>query len=233
MSEVFVPVERVSASQNVTRQLKNAILNGDFPKGMKLPSERDLAVKMKVSRPVVREAIVTLASYGLIVSKQGEGNFVADKFSENVLEFMGFSNTLTKENYHYFFDCRTLFETGTVQHLVENVKEGDIKKLRKINQIFRTENEGEDYVQAEVDFHRSLMDLCGNPLIVELYTIVLKFMNMSASYLLVSGEIRKEAYEAHERIIQALEKKDCGASTEAIQNHLNISRSNLKAYFEK
>lgn len=232
MNEFFEPIEKVSATQSVTQQLKRAIIDGNIEPGTKLPSERELASQMKVSRPVIREAMVTLSSYGLITSKQGEGNFVADRFSESVLEFMGFSNTLTAENYEYFFDCRLLFESGTVECIIQNAVEDSIQNLKKINQVFREDAGEEEYIQAEVEFHRCLMGISNNPLIVELYTIVLKFMQISASYLLASKGIREEAYVAHDRIIHALELKDKRECTEAIEEHLNIARNNLKNFFE-
>ena len=101
MDVFFSPVEKVTASQIVTQQLKKAIVSGEMEPGTKLPSERELSSQMKVSRPVIREAMVTLASYGLITSRQGEGNYVADRFSESVLGFLGFSNELTVDNYKY------------------------------------------------------------------------------------------------------------------------------------
>ncbi|MBS6397973.1 MAG: FadR family transcriptional regulator [Clostridiales bacterium] len=233
MPDIFTPVERVSAPQIVTQQLKKAILDGELPSGTKLPSERELALQMQVSRPVIREAMVTLASYGLIVSKQGEGNFVADKFSENVLEFMGFSNTLTAENYNYFFDCRLLFERGMAAEILKNAEDQEIECLKEINQIFRSETTEQEYIAAEVSFHRGLMALSHNPLVVELYTIILKFMNISASYLLSSENIRREAFDAHSGIIEALECRDQEKYVGAVEGHLRISRNNLQRFFRK
>ena len=232
MSNPFAPVERLSAPQIVTQRLKKAILEGEIPKGSKLPSERALAEQMQVSRPVIREAVVTLASYGLITCKQGEGNFVVDKFSENVLGFMGFSNTLTADNYDYFFDCRLLFECGMAKEIIARATQKDIRLLKSINNSFRKEVTEAEYVQAEVSFHRTFLELSGNPLAVELYTLVLKFMQISASFLLSRQPIRKEAYDAHAAIIQAVSDHDCRACEEAVRNHLKISRNNLRQYFE-
>ena len=231
MDVFFSPVEKVTASQIVTQQLKKAIVSGEMEPGTKLPSERELSSQMKVSRPVIREAMVTLASYGLITSRQGEGNYVADRFSESVLEFMGFSNELTVENYKYFFDCRLLFERGTSESIIRNVTKEGIEELKKINQIFSSEASDETYIHAEVEFHRGFMKLSKNPLIVELYTIVLKFMQISASYLLASQSIREEAFLAHNKIIEALEQKNVEKCIKAIEKHLDIACNNLRIYF--
>lgn len=231
MDVFFSPVEKVTASQIVTQQLKKAIVSGEMEPGTKLPSERELSSQMKVSRPVIREAMVTLASYGLITSRQGEGNYVADRFSESVLGFLGFSNELTVDNYKYFFDCRLLFERGTAESIIQNVTKEGIEELKKINQIFSSEASEEAYIHAEVEFHRGFMKLSENPLIVELYTIVLKFMQISASYLLASQSIREEAFLAHNKIIEALEQKNVEKCIKAIEKHLDIACNNLRIYF--
>lgn len=232
MSDPFAPIERLSAIQIVTQRLKKAILEGEIPKGSKLPSERALAVQMRVSRPVIREAVVTLASYGLITCKQGEGNFVVDRFSENVLGFMGFSNTLTADNYDYFFDCRLLFECGMVKEIIAHATPKDIRLLNAINNSFLKELTEEGYVQAEVLFHRTFLELSRNPLAVELYTLVLKFMQISASFLLSQQPIREQAYETHTAIIQAVSEHDCESCEGAVKNHLEVSRNNLRRYFD-
>lgn len=231
MSDLFAPVERTSAQQLVAGRLKDAIMSGKLPRGSKLPSERELALQMQVSRPVIREAIVVLASYGLVVCRQGEGNFVTDRFSESVLGFMGFSNTLTKDNYEYFFDCRLMFEKGVVDVIIQNVTPEGIRKLKEINEIFDQETDEDKYVQAEVDFHHGYMEMSGNPLTIELYTMILKFMYVSATYLLKQDNIRKEAFTAHGKIIAALEAKDKESCIKAIEEHLEVSRNNMQRYF--
>lgn len=173
-----------------------------------------------------------LSSYGLVTSRQGGGNYVVDKFAENVFEFMGFSDSLTADNYNYFFDCRLLFECGMTGQIISNVTDDDIQKLDEINQAFRKDLEKEQYVHAEINFHNAFLRLSKNPLVVELYTLVLKFMQQSAFCLLEGEAIRHEAYEAHDKIISALKARNEALCQDAVRKHLQIARDNLKHYFE-
>lgn len=232
MTDIFSPVERQTAPQIITQRLKKAIMSGDIPMGTKLPSERELAAQMNVSRPVIREAIMMLTSYGLITSRQGGGNYVVDNFAENVFEFMGFSDSLNAENYEYFFACRNLFECGMTDSVIANAGQEDIRNLESINEMFLQELESEQYVHAEIKFHSEYIRLSGNPLIVELYKLVLKFVHDSASWLLSAEMIRKEAFEAHREIIEALKAKDRENCLKAVRKHLDVAKNNLKNYFE-
>ena len=76
-----MPFEKITAgklSQAVTHQIEELILRGILRPGERLPSERDLAERMGVSRPSLREAIADLQEKGLLSSRAGAGIFVAN-----------------------------------------------------------------------------------------------------------------------------------------------------------
>ena len=76
-----MPFEKITAgklSQAVTHQIEELILRGILRPGERLPSERELAERMGVSRPSLREAIADLQEKGLLSSRAGAGIFVAD-----------------------------------------------------------------------------------------------------------------------------------------------------------
>ena len=232
LNTLFDTIEKITATQQVAQRLKQAILDGTLPQGSRLPSERSLAAQLGVSRPVLREAIVMLSSYGLISSRQGEGNFIVDNFPGSVLSFMGFDSKLSSANYQYCMDCRELIETGVVPNVIRYTTPQDISALREINQIFKAEADRQAYVDSEIEFHRTFVSLARNPLMLELYSIVLKFVQASASYLLTAAEIRIEAYEAHKRIIRAVVDRDKEECRKAVRDHLATSGGNLGKYFQ-
>jgi DNA-binding FadR family transcriptional regulator len=59
--------------EDVAEQLRDAILDGRFRAGTKLPPERDLAVEFRVNRTSIREAIKVLEGLGLVTVRQGDG----------------------------------------------------------------------------------------------------------------------------------------------------------------
>jgi DNA-binding FadR family transcriptional regulator len=62
--------------EQVADQIRDAIEQGKYPEGSRLPSERDLAVRMGVSRPAVREAIGALQNQRLVITRHGSGTYV-------------------------------------------------------------------------------------------------------------------------------------------------------------
>ena len=72
------PVQRRSVPDEVAEQLTDVIVTGEVPPGDQLPSERDLAERLGVSRPTVRAALTRLAAIGLVETRQGGGSVVRD-----------------------------------------------------------------------------------------------------------------------------------------------------------
>ena len=70
--------ERRLACEMVASQLYTGILNGDFPPGRQLPSERALARRMGVSRNTIREGLARLEAKGVVWTRAGLGSWPAD-----------------------------------------------------------------------------------------------------------------------------------------------------------
>jgi len=75
----FQPVDSRRLYEQVADQIGALVRVGEFAPGCRLPAERDLAKSLRVSRPVVREAMIALEIGGLIEVRTGAGAFVRDK----------------------------------------------------------------------------------------------------------------------------------------------------------
>ena len=62
----------------IARRITGLMESGDFKAGEKLPSERDLATMLNVSRPSIREAMIALEVSGIIEVRTGSGIYVCD-----------------------------------------------------------------------------------------------------------------------------------------------------------
>ncbi|MBW6510825.1 MAG: FadR family transcriptional regulator [Desulfuromonadaceae bacterium] len=76
MTIAFKPIRPKKISEEIVQQIKDLISVGQLTPGSRIPSERDLAAMMGVSRPSVREALMVLEAMGLLESRQGGGTYV-------------------------------------------------------------------------------------------------------------------------------------------------------------
>lgn len=84
-SDGFRAVQKVSVCEEIIEQVKTLVGNNHFGPGSRLPSERELAEHLSVSRPTLREALRTLAIMGVLQTQQGSGTQVADS-SKDILK---------------------------------------------------------------------------------------------------------------------------------------------------
>jgi DNA-binding FadR family transcriptional regulator len=72
----FEPIEPRRLFRRIAEQLAAMIARGDLPPGSRLPGERDLAMRLNVSRPSLREALIALELEGLVEVRGGSGVYV-------------------------------------------------------------------------------------------------------------------------------------------------------------
>src|SRR5687768_14288659 len=77
-----MPIQAIESRRlyrQIADQVTRLIDTGDFPAGTRLPAERELAEKLGVSRPSVREALIALEMEGLVEVRGGAGVFVHER----------------------------------------------------------------------------------------------------------------------------------------------------------
>ncbi|MYR07189.1 GntR family transcriptional regulator [Gordonia sp. SID5947] len=84
----FEPIAPRSVPEDVYEQIVEGVLSGDLPAGETLPSERELARVLGVSRPAVREALRRVASAGFVTIRQGQGTRVLDPIATGGLDLL-------------------------------------------------------------------------------------------------------------------------------------------------
>ncbi|UAA38070.1 GntR family transcriptional regulator [Paraneptunicella aestuarii] len=79
-------IQTKKLAEVIAEQLESMLIDGQLLPGQRLPSERELAAQFAVSRPSLREAILTLVSKGLLYRKQGGGTYVAEQLTPQVTD---------------------------------------------------------------------------------------------------------------------------------------------------
>ena len=88
MKDILKPLHSDSLVEVFISRFEDLILTGKIAIGQRLPSERELALQLGVSRPVVHEGLVDLAAKGLVTMKPRVGTFVNDYRKEGSLSIL-------------------------------------------------------------------------------------------------------------------------------------------------
>jgi DNA-binding FadR family transcriptional regulator len=160
-AQVRVP----KTAELVARRVRRAIVMGELRTGDSLPSEGQLLEDFQVSRPTIREAIRILESEGLISVSRGArgGARVAAPDSDVVARAAGIALQTRGATIQDVYEARLIIEPPAARMAAERRPKEAAARLRvHVDQEFAVTTDAVAVTQAIADFHRMLMEECGN-----------------------------------------------------------------------
>ena len=206
--------------EQIAGRIAQMIQSGLLRIGDELPSERELAQTLDVSRETVRGAMQMLATIGMVEISQGARSRVvrAEGFGMATLtEMIDVARYGPEEVYH----ARQLIEIWVAQQAARRMDEPVLDRLRRLV----TEQEGMtgDPVRfqiSDVEFHQLIYRSAGNALLSDflndVYSYALAYRRQA---MLRPGAVRVSV-DDHQRILRALEARDAEAAGAAMDAHL-------------
>lgn len=220
------------AYEKVVRYIQSEIWRGNLKRGERLPSERDLAAMLSVSRNTVREAMRTLSLMGFVTSVRGVGNFVSCDLKQNLSETFRMMLMMGETNYLQVSQLRRGLESETARLASHRISPRQAAKLVDLAHRMREEPNSEKGSQLDQEFHTLLCEAAGNKLIYALFLAMLstiqKFISTMYGRIVQNEEQADKLYAAHEKLARALEQHDEDAAMYAIQYHFEIVDQSIK-----
>ena len=199
-----------------------------------LPSERDLATQLRISRNITREALQHFRTLGIIESKPKVGAVVARLYPGNVYEgYMPFIPA-TDHSFRDLAHLRLMLELGCAEEAIKRVTPEDIEQLtalsEKIQELSDRSRRGEEDLRkemfdADVEFHTKMMQISGNMLIETLIPLVVEFFGRQFLRAVTSRQVRLIGYQEHFKMIAALKNG-------ALEELSSLIRSHIRGYIE-
>ena len=218
----FSPVKSARVSDNITAQLKNAILSGDFKPEEKLPSERELTETFQASRVVVREAIRNLELNGFVSIRQGPhgGAYVQqlgfDRLTDMYTDLFMSGELSVKE----IMQARILIEPEAVRLAAQRVTGRWADKLKKaLAEEQVPVQKHAEWVRRNMATDAVLIAMCGN----RFYQAILEpLMKLTQEIVIVVKPERTIIHDAgeHRQIVDAVLQGDGDRAAEAMRRHI-------------
>lgn len=191
-----------------------------------LPPERDLAVKLGVSRPVVREATKRLEQQGLLEVRHGVGTKVVDKLHKPLSGSLALLIPDDKERLRQLVQVRLMLEPENARLAAENATPMQISSLRAVWQQLAEAPDSEAAVVADMNFHRQVAAASGN----QISTLLLHSLSELLETSLTRGYSRtstENALRQHAAVLAAIESHDGPAAAAAMRAHLMAAETDL------
>jgi GntR family transcriptional repressor for pyruvate dehydrogenase complex len=214
-------IKKTRIHEEVVSQIHELIKEGRFKAGDQLPSERELAETFKVSRTSVREALRALETQGLIISRTGTGNFVADLPIESVVAPLAKLLIEEKNALADVFELRKLIEPQIAALAAERATPREIERMKRLVNKQREQVEhGTTGVDADTELHFAIGQATQNQAIKKLVSGLLEILSHSREESLQTEDRRKASIMSHRAIVAAIEKHDQTKACEAMREHI-------------
>ncbi|MBM6596801.1 FadR/GntR family transcriptional regulator [Microvirga pudoricolor] len=207
------PVPRV-----IVDHIQRLILRGGLKAGQRLPSQRELAEQLGVSRPSVREALTVLETMGLLTVRAGSGVFVAKTTNRRPL--WRYSDRCTPAD---VYEARLGLEGYATRLAAARVDEPSEELLRRCTTSMRESLRTGDLIGLAVndtEFHDLIFEISGNPVLAAMYRPVREMLIESQRLPMAQLDRLSETVREHEAILESVAKQDPDRAEAAMQSHI-------------
>lgn len=203
--------------------LEKEIVSGQFTAGTKLPSERQLAARLSVSRPLVREALRSLVERGLIEVAPGRGAFVRPVRTSDAarpLDALYRRQNVTPRD---LMEARMMLEREAAGLAAERAEPQDLEMLeRALGRLDRASGLIER-ARWDVTIHALIARMSRNPVIETMFGSIASLTFELILRSLGDPSVAREGLPYHREIFEAIRAGDLQGAREAMEGHLSVA----------
>ncbi|MFH1927041.1 MAG: FadR/GntR family transcriptional regulator [Chloroflexota bacterium] len=224
-----VDLKRKHLHEQIADSIQDLIASNQLQPGKQLPSERDLANRLGVSRNTVREAIRSLEQRGLLMMRPGSGTFVTEVAPEVVADSI--------ERYFAFSSCshedlvklREILEPEVAALAAEHSTSEDLARLKNLVEEMEnafSRDDVERYAATDTNFHVALALASHNELIIAITSGLQQIMRVWIEAQSKTFRLEKGAF-SHRAVCEAIAARSPDRAREAMRVHMSATRSAL------
>ncbi|CAM3934895.1 FadR/GntR family transcriptional regulator [Bordetella tumulicola] len=236
----MIPLQAVSSPRLyriIAGQIAGRIREGEFAPGDRLPSERDLAEHLQVSRASVREALIALELEGYVDVRVGTGVFVTNTQAGERREIKGVPSIHDAGGNDMgpfdLLETRLLLEPESASLAAQVALPAQIVAIEAAHRAMNTADAPGRHDRA---FHLAISASCGNAALASAITHLWSLSQSSPVYSrmethFVTRHVWEQAKLEHEQILNAIAQRDPGRARHAMHDHLVGILARLRADF--
>ncbi|MGH7574213.1 MAG: FadR/GntR family transcriptional regulator [Longimicrobiales bacterium] len=218
-------------AKNLTGSLvalfKQLIAEGALAPGDRLPSERELAERVGVSRSSLRQALKVLEMMGVISQRVGSGTRLNPAAASILAEPLEFLILLDGITFHELMEARLIVEPELAARAAERATSADLEALeRAIAAMAESAEDPDRFVTSDLEFHQAVYAASGNRVCAMLFTVV--HQSLEALVRLTSSRVDpSHTMRFHRRILTAIRQRDAEGARRRMREHLEDARTLL------
>ena len=199
--ELKKPV-RVSLSRQVLTAMESMIRSGKWKVGDRIPAEAELARAFSVSHNTIREALQSLIHMGMLEARPGDGTYVmaSDRLKESELP--------------QILEARLALEKEIARLAAVKRTEEDLKELESaLKDCHARVRPG---IEDDMLFHAAVARATHNPVLAELYNVVIRHVQENLEGLLQEKQYDAGAMKLHDDLLEAIRQREADTAENII-----------------
>ena len=229
-------MQRVSLIDSIVEEIKQRISQGELKDGDSLGSQDDLAKRMEVSRPTLREALKRLELMGLVETKHGRGTFVKTISPQDFMNPLASFLVIDQKSALELLEARLYIEGAVAALSAKNASPNDIKAIKQKLDDMKTaaqETSLEKFITYDVQFHLLVAESSKNQILTKIVNILRDLLHqlLSKVFEIQSdslSEIFIQTIRFHGKILSAIEQHNPDIARQHMEAHLKDVALKLK-----
>jgi DNA-binding FadR family transcriptional regulator len=243
LSTVLAEVSDLSGAEKVFAFFRQALLDGTLKPGDRLLSERELALSLGISRPLLREALRSLAMLGFLDIQHGRGAYVRQAEIGVLSDFFTFSLAQQPDILDDVMQARIAIECQAIRLACERATESDLKRIgSKLTTLMDTLHDPAEGGAADFSFHQSIVEASHSEALITLYGAIGELLQRShvqrREVTISEPGVVDYLVEAHREVFLSIVDRQPDVADRKLRDHFKIGdefrrRSMLSAFARK
>lgn len=223
MEDKFKKIKRSTVADTIVEQIKQMILEEKLLPGERLPSERELADMLGVSRPPVREALKALATLKIVDIRVGEGTFLNNGKDKLMLDFFQLKNLQMKFAVSELIEARLFLEMEIVDLAAQRRDEQDLERIEEsFNNTLNYEDNPEAFLNADFEFHLAIAEAAKNAYLSEMLDTTRDLLLEYNKTVIARPNQMVRAIDSHRNIFMAIKEKNAKKAKQEMKRHIEM-----------
>ncbi len=221
------------ATDRVVNEIERSMLGSTVRVGEKLPSERELALQMGVSRPVIREALRRLQERGLVEAQPGRGSFYRPAEPTDAAESLNRLFRRSAVTPAQLIVARKMLESESAGLAAIHRTDDDCMRLERILGGFSKQKGILELAQLDIAFHDRIAQASANPVI---HLMVASISDITVGLMVRSlsdRQVRRRGLPLHDDVFAAIVAGDAEKARDAMADHLDAAEQLYGADLER
>lgn len=229
----FKPIKPKKIYEEIVSQLQKMMVEGRYNPGDKLPSEREMAEILGVSRPSVREAITALAAMGILEVRPGEGTFVAHTSDRETIKSLAMILAIERNSLAELMEVRRILECEAAAMAAQRATEEDIELMEYLlGNMKDTAERREQSVEFDLQFHFAVAQATHNRVLHRLINTLDEMMHQTfltnRHEMYSSPGVARRIINEHQAILDGIKQGQPGAAQQGMASHLSHVQKGLE-----